>query len=53
MTQELLCSSFIKVRKATEKGSDTDIRKGTENTLPASLIKNLYTFSDPLPQHIS
>ena len=31
ITQELLCSSFIKVRKGTEKASDTSIRRGVES----------------------
>ena len=44
ITQELLCSTFIKERKGTEKASDIDIRRGTENAPSLVLARELYTF---------
>ena len=44
ITQELLCSSFIKVRKGTEKASDIDIRRGTESDPLLVLARELYYF---------
>ena len=41
--------SFIKIRKGTEKVSDTDIRRGPESAPLASLIKALYAFTRPTP----
>ena len=41
--------SFIKIRKGTEKVSDTDIRRGPESALLAGLIKALYAFTRPTP----
>ena len=55
ITQELLCSSFIKVRKGTEKASNIDIRKGMENAPVASLaaaaaksLQSCLTLCDPI-----
>ena len=45
ITQELLCSSFIKVQKGTEKASDTDIRREMESVPPLLVLaRELYTF---------
>ena len=44
ITQEILCSSFIKVRKGTEKASDIDIRRGMESAPLASVSKGVIYF---------
>ena len=43
-SKELLCSSFTKVRKGTEKASDIDIRRGIENAPLASVSKRVIYF---------
>ena len=43
ITQALLCSSFIKVRKGTEKASDTDLRRGWRVPTSLVLARELYT----------
>ena len=42
ITQELLCSSFIKVRKRTEKASDTDMRRRAEDAAFMFLSNEIY-----------
>jgi len=49
-TQEILCSSFIKVRKGTEKASDIDIRRGMESAPLTSLSKGVIYFFNWLLQ---
>ena len=44
ITQELLCSRVLLKWKGTEKASDTDIRRGTENAPSLVLARELYTF---------
>ena len=55
ITQDILCSSFIKVRKGTEKASNIDIRRGMENIPVASLaaaaaksLQSCLTLCDPI-----
>ena len=50
-----VCSSFIKVRKGTEKASNIDIRRGMENIPVASLaaaaaksLQSCPTLCDPI-----
>ena len=43
-SKELLCSSFTKVRKGTEKASDIDIVRGIENAPLASVSKRVIYF---------
>ena len=44
ITQKLLCSSFIKVRKGAKKASDIDIRRGMESAPFASVSKEVIYF---------
>ena len=44
---------FYYSEKRTEKASDTDLRRETESAPHASLIKAIYTFTRPTPQHTS
>ena len=46
ITQELLCSSFIKVKKGTEKASDIDIRRGMEKAPTHQSYQGLIYFSE-------